>query len=123
MRLLSGQSVTTADESLIMVSLDDIKLLTMEQNSRADIKAKGKALKFELTEGNLFFNVTQKLEENESFDIHTSTMICGIRGTSAYVGVDSTDHEVLMVTDGVVKVTATNPRTGETLEVEVPPVR
>ena len=120
MRLGGGQTVTTAGESLIMVSLDDTKLMTMEESSKAEIKARGKKLLFNLLEGNLFFNVTEKLKDTEAFDIHTSTMICGIRGTSAYVGRDSTSHEILMVTDGVVHVVATNPVTKETTEVDVP---
>ncbi len=120
MRLGAGQTVTTAGESLIMVSLDDTKLMTMEETSKAEIKTRGKKLLFNLLEGNLFFNVTEKLSENESFDISTSTMVCGIRGTSAYVGRDSTSHEILMVTDGLVHVVATNPITKETTEVDVP---
>ena len=120
MRLAGGQTVTTEGESLIMVSLDDTKLMTMEESSKAEIKARGKKLLFNLLEGNLFFNVTEKLRDTEAFDIHTSTMICGIRGTSAYVGRDSTSHEILMVTDGVVHVVATNPVTKETTEVDVP---
>lgn len=119
MRLGAGQTVETAGESLIMVSLDDTKLMTMEESSKADIKARGKKLEFDLIEGNLFFNVTEKLKKRESFDIHTSTMICGIRGTSAYVGRDSTRHETLMVTDGVVSVDATNPVTKEKIHVDV----
>lgn len=119
MRLGAGQTVETAGESLIMVSLDDTKLMTMEESSKADIKARGKKLEFDLIEGNLFFNVTEKLKKRESFDIYTSTMICGIRGTSAYVGRDSTRHETLMVTDGVVSVDATNPVTKETIHVDV----
>ena len=119
MKLGAGQTVTTAGESLIMVSLDDTKLMTMEESSRADIKARGKKLEFDLIDGNLFFNVTKKLGKKESFEVCTSTMVCGIRGTSAYVGKDSTRHETLMVTDGIVHVLATNPRTLETTEVDV----
>ena len=120
MRLGAGQTVTTAGESLIMVSLDDTKLMTMEEASKAEIRTRGKKLLFDLIEGNLFFNVTEKLADNESFDVTTSTMVCGIRGTSAYVGRDSTSHEILMVTDGLVHVVATNPVTKETTEVDVP---
>ncbi len=120
MTLKSGQSLETAGESLVMVSLDEIKLLTLEENSVADIKARGKSLEFDLKEGNLFFNVTEKLSDDQRFDIVTSDMVCGIRGTSAYVGKDMTGHEVLMVTDGIVVVDATNPVTGETIHVEVP---
>lgn len=120
MRLKSGQSITTAGESLIMVSLDDTKLMTMEETSEAEIKTRGKKLLFNLLSGNLYFNVTEKLKDNESFDVTTTTMIVGIRGTSAYVGRDVTSHEVVMVTDGVVHVDATNPVTGETTSVDVP---
>ncbi len=102
------------------MSLDEIKLLTLEENSVADIKAREKSLEFDLKEGNLFFNVTEKLSDDQRFDIVTSDMVCGIRGTSAYVGKDMTGHEVLMVTDGIVVVDATNPVTGETIHVEVP---
>ena len=121
MRLASGQNVNTAGQSLIMVSLDDTKLLTMEESSLAEIRTKRKQLEFHLIEGNLFFNVTEKLAENESFDVVTSTMVCGIRGTSAYVGHDASGHEILMVTDGVVHVVATNPRTKEVTETDVYP--
>ena len=121
MRLGAGQTVTTGGQSLIMVSLDDTKLMTMEESSKAEIKARGKKLQFDLLEGNLFFNVTEKLKDNEEFDVHTSTMICGIRGTSAYVGRDATGHEILMVTDGLVHVDATNPVTKEATKVDVPP--
>ena len=120
MRLGAGQTVTTAGQSLIMVSLDETKLMTMEETSKAEIKTRGKKLLFNLLEGNLFFNVTEKLADNESFDVTTSTMVCGIRGTSAYVGRDATSHEILMVTDGLVHVVATNPVTLETTEVDVP---
>ena len=120
MRLGAGQTVTTAGESLIMVSLDDTKLMTMEETSKAEIKTRGKKLLFNLIEGNLFFNVTEKLADNEAFDITTTTMVCGIRGTSAYVGRDPNKHEILMTTDGLVHVVATNPRTKESLEVDVP---
>ena len=120
MKLNSGNKITTATESLVTVSLDNTKLLTMEETSAAEVKKRGKKLKFELTEGNLFFNVTEKLDKKESFEIKTSTMAVGIRGTSAYVGMDFSHHETVMVTDGTVHVVAENPRTHEKIEVDVP---
>ena len=33
----------------------------------------------------MFFSVDEKLKEDEEFEIHTSTMVLGIRGTSGYV--------------------------------------
>ena len=121
MRLASGYNVTTADESLITISLDDIKLVTLEESSRAAVNAKGQALELNLVEGNLYFNVTKKLEDGESFDVTTTDIMCGIRGTSAYVGQDSTGHTTLMVTDGDVDVVAKNPGTLEQLEMTVSP--
>ncbi len=119
MRLNSGHGLKTAEESLVMLSLDDTKLLTLEEASKAKIKAKGKKLEFALESGSLFFNVNQKLENDESFDIRTSTMVCGIRGTSAFIGKDAYGHETVMVTDGTVHVIAENPKTHEITEIDV----
>ncbi len=119
MRLRAGHSLKTADESLVMISLDETKLFTMEQSSRAKIVPERKKLRFELEEGSLFFNITEKIPEDEEFNITTSTMVCGIRGTSGYEGEDEGNHETLMVTDGLVHVVATNPRTLESTEVDV----
>ncbi len=66
MRLNSGQSLKTAEESLVMMSLDNTKLMTLEESSRAKIKASGKELEFQLAEGNLFFNINEKIKEDES---------------------------------------------------------
>ena len=107
MRLLSGQKITTAGESLIMVSLDETKIFTMEEKSKANIikSSDGKNLEFNLDEGNLFFNVNEKLAEDQTLTIRSGNMICGIRGTSAYMGQNSKGEDVLMVTDGNMDVT------------------
>jgi ferric-dicitrate binding protein FerR (iron transport regulator) len=51
-----------------MISLDDTRLITMEANSRGEVKSAGKAMEFELTEGKLFFNVTEKLKSKNTND-------------------------------------------------------
>lgn len=106
MRLLSGQKITTAVESLIMVSLDETKVFTMEEKSKADIikSSDGKNLEFNLNEGNLFFNVNEKLKDDQTMTVKAGNMICGIRGTSAYMGQNSSGDLVLMVTDGDIDV-------------------
>lgn len=119
MRLKEGNSLKTAEESLVMISLDEIKLFTMEESSRARVIPARNRLEYKLEEGSLYFNVTEKLAEDENFEITTSTMICGIRGTSGFVGQDKDGHETLMVTDGIVHVVATNPVTKEVTEVDV----
>ena len=121
MKLNSGESIITAAQSLIMVALDETKLVTMEENSKADILKDGKALQIDLKEGNIFFNVTEKLDADASFDIRTGNMLCGIRGTSGVDGFDSEGHEQVMGTDGVIHFMAVHSRTGEVVEGDIEP--
>ena len=76
-------------------------------------------LELQLTQGALFFEVTEHLEDDETFDIRTSNMVVGIRGTSGYVYYDDAGRESHVITDGTVHVTATNPDTGELRETTV----
>ena len=113
MRLESGNRLSTGAESLVMVSLDETKLITMEEKSNADIKASGKNLEFDVKEGSAFINVTEKLSEDQTFTVRSGNMICGVRGTSLYVGKDAQGQDVLIVTDGDVEAEAENPVTKE----------
>ncbi len=121
MRLNSGNTVTTAKESLVMMSLDEIKLITLEALSKAKITSSGKKLEVDLQEGNIFFNVTEKLDADASFDISTGNMVCGIRGTSAYGGVDATGHAFFCSTTGTLYLRGRHPRTGEEVTLQVTP--
>ncbi len=58
MRLNSGQTLSTAKESLVMLSMDQTKLITMEALSRAKINGTDKALELNVEQGDIFFNVT-----------------------------------------------------------------
>ncbi len=118
LRLNSGNSLSTAIQSLVSIGLDDTKIVTLDQKSRAEFNQSGRKLDLKLTDGSLFFEVQKPLEDEESFDIRTSTMVVGIRGTSGWVSVDG-ENECLIVTDGVVHVIGTNPTTGETKEIDV----
>ena len=88
MNLYSGYHIKTGSASEAQVSLDDTRLATLSENSLLGFEKEKKALKLILEEGDLFFNVTEKLEEDESCEVETSTMIVGIRGTSLYVTED-----------------------------------
>ena len=121
MRLNSGNTVTTAKESLVMMSLDEIKLITLEALSKAKITSSGKKLEVDLQEGNIFFNVTEKLDADASFDISTGNMVCGIRGTSAYGGVDATGHAFFCATTGTLYLRGKHPRTGAEVTIQVTP--
>ena len=119
LRLQDGSALSTKAQSLAMVGLDEYKIVTLEENSRAEFKKRGKALELFLTEGRLFFEVKKKLGDDERFDVRTSTMLVGIRGTSGYINTDDEGHVSLIVTDGEVSVTGVNPDTGEEKETTV----
>ena len=118
LRLVSGNVLDTSDESLVSIGLDEAKIVTLDELSRAEFNQSGKYLSLDLTKGSLFFEVDKPLAEDETFEIETSTMIVGIRGTSGWVSVDG-ENESLIITDGHVHVVGTNPVTGEVKEVEV----
>ena len=118
LRLKSGNALSTDIKSLVSIGLDDTKIVTLDEKSRAEFNQKGRKLDLKLTDGSLFFEVQKPLAADESFDIKTSTMVVGIRGTSGWVSVDG-EHEQLIVTDGKVHVIGTNPTTGEVKEIDV----
>ena len=83
--LYSGYGVGTRTASYAWIDLDDVKLAKLDQNSEIAIEKEGKALEIRLKSGSLFFNVTQPLENDETMNIRTSTMLVGIRGTSGWL--------------------------------------
>ena len=119
MRFSSGDAISTGVQSLAQIALDDHKVVTLEENSRAEFTKSRNMMELNLTAGGVFFNVDQPLEENETFDIRTSTMTVGIRGTSGYVTVDEDGIATLILTSGHVHITGTNPNTGETKQLSV----
>ena len=87
-RFQSGEALVTYAGSLASVSLDDTKIITLQENSRAEFTKMNKQIALKLTQGALFFNVTQKLNADEIFEIRTSTITAGIKGTSCYFYAD-----------------------------------
>ena len=118
LRLKSGNVLDTSTDSLVSIGLDDAKIVTLDELSRAEFNQQGKYLNLDLTKGSLFFEVDKPLADDESFEIATSTMVVGIRGTSGWVSVDG-ENESLIISDGHVHVIGTNPVTGEVKEVDV----
>jgi hypothetical protein len=121
LRFQSGDALITGSDGLASVGLDDAKIVTLQNDSRAEFRKKNKQLELKLTKGAVFFNVTEKLKPDEKFEIKTSTMTAGIRGTSGIVYYDSKDEnrETVAITDGSVIVSATNPKNNKTKSVEV----
>lgn len=118
-RFQSGDALNTGADGLASVGLDDTKIITLQNDSRAEFTKQGKHLELKLTKGAVFFNVTEKLQPDETFEIKTSTMTAGIRGTSGYVYYDDSGRDALIITDGSVEISATNPVTGETKTAKV----
>lgn len=118
-RFQSGEALITGAGSLASVNLDDTKIITLQAESRAEFTKMNKQLALKLTKGALFFDVTQKLNADETFEIKTSTMTAGIRGTSGYFYVDEEGRDTLTVTDGKVIISAVNPETGERKYAEI----
>ncbi|MBR6282369.1 MAG: FecR domain-containing protein [Lachnospiraceae bacterium] len=115
MKLYSGNALQTGSDGLVDLSLDDTKYLTIEKQSQVVFEKSGKALELKLNSGRLFFNVTEKLADDETMDISTSTMVVGIRGTSGWVDAENSD---LYIGDGTVHVKGINPETGDTIEAD-----
>ncbi len=105
MKLYSGYSVITSEDSVVYLDLDETKIVKIDENSECEIVTDGKNLKVELTHGNMFFNVTAPLEDDESMNIVTSTTITSIRGTSGYIETDG-DNAVINLLTGKVTVSA-----------------
>ena len=114
MRFQSGDVLTTGKQSLASISLDDTKIITMEEQSTVDFSKSGKQLELKLRSGKIYFEVNKPLEQDESMYIQTSNMIVGIRGTAGYVFYDREGHQCVLLTSGEVTISATNPWTGET---------
>ena len=114
MQLRSGYQLATKESSYAWINLDDEKLVKMDAVSEITVRKSGKKLDILLDAGNLFFNVKSPLDDDEVFNVRTSTMAVGIRGTSGWVKVIDQWTSRLSVLEGTVTVCVTDPVTGET---------
>ena len=111
LKLNSGDVLTTEEASLAGISLDDYKAVTLQEMSAAEFMQDGKKLDLYLQKGSLFFDVNKKLEDDEAFQVRTSTMIVGIRGTDGYVFVQKEGQDGILLLTGEVEVKGINPQT------------
>ena len=98
-KLSSGESLRTAKGSYAYISLDDSKVVKLDELSEVTINKKGKKLSIELTEGNLFFEVSEPLESDESMNFEAGTMAMSIRGTAGAIGIRRVGDDVLSTID------------------------
>ena len=113
MRLYNGYHVATAAKSYAWMNLDDAKLVKEDASSEVEVRKNGKKLEVNIISGKVFFDVTEKLDDDESLNISTSTMIVGIRGTAGYVEVLDRWTTELTVLEGVVQCSVADPVTGQ----------
>ena len=113
MRLYSGNHVATEAESYAWLMLDSTKLNKLDAVSEIELRKKDKKLEVLLDKGNLYFNVTKPLEDQETLSIRTSTMVVGIRGTSGWVKVVDEHNTLVYILEGTVWCTVTDPLSGQ----------
>ena len=113
MKLFHGYHITTEDISYAWMSLDTSKMAKLDCKSDAEVHQKGKNLEILLNSGSLFFNVTEKLAEDESLNIRTSTMLTGIRGTAGWARILDQWHSRIYILEGTVECSVTDPVSGQ----------
>lgn len=113
MKLFNGYQIDTAQQSYAWFEADSSKLFKMDAVSNLEVRKKGKQLELLLNSGNLFFNVTEHLQDDEVLNIRTSSMVVGIRGTSGWVKVIDQFHTILYMLDGSVEASVTDPVSGQ----------
>ena len=86
-RFDSGEALLTGEAATASVSMDDTKIVTLDESTRVEFIREGEHMRLNLTEGQVFVDVSEKLDENASFDIQTTTLTVGIRGTLIFAAV------------------------------------
>ena len=94
-RFNSGESLITSEGAMASVGLDATKVLTLDSMTQVTFLKENNHMTLTLSSGRLLLDVQQKLDENESFDIQTSNMTVGIRGTITYLtSFDGSEEEI-----------------------------
>ena len=114
MNLYSGYHLKTGSDGEVKINMDDTRLVTLGNNSLLGFEKENKAMRLSLEEGEMFFNITEKLEDDESLDLETSTMVVGIRGTFGWM-----DDKTVYLLHGHTTIKIKDPETGieKTLEL------
>ncbi len=113
MSLYNGYEVVTDQASYAWISLDSTKLTKLDAISDLELRKKGRQIELLLNSGNLYFNVTEPLEEEETLNIRTSSMVMGIRGTAGWLKVIDRWHTRVYILEGEVLCHGTDPVSGQ----------
>ena len=113
MRLYNGYEIATEKDSAAYINLDDTKVVKLDASSSGLVMQAGKKLEFALSKGSLLFDVSKPLEDDESLNIRTSTMVTGVRGTAGWIEVIDEDTCRIALLEGEVMINSVHPEKGE----------
>nr|WP_230391416.1 MULTISPECIES: PQQ-binding-like beta-propeller repeat protein [unclassified Oceanispirochaeta] len=110
-----GDSVTqsdvikTAEDGYCEIQLGDIAVIRMNANSILQIQtlikgSEGRRMGVDLESGTVLCKV-KKLLDDDSFQVKTNTVVCGVRGTQFSVSAEQDADTLLAVKEGAVAVT------------------
>ena len=116
MRLYNNYQVITGRKSYAYISLDKDKAIKLDASTKITISRHGRKLEIMVEKGKLLFDVSKALENDESLNIRTSTMITGVRGTIGWVEASGSDQSQLYLLEGSTLVT-TFSNTADSLRV------
>ena len=88
-RLYSGYSVETGDDSCAYIKLDEEKAIKLAMDTAVTLKKSGRKLQAQLRAGEIAFNVTAPLAGNELLEIRTGALSTSIRGSSGGVNAET----------------------------------
>ncbi|MBO4750745.1 MAG: FecR domain-containing protein, partial [Lachnospiraceae bacterium] len=109
MQLHNGDTQKTAAESYAWITLDDSKAIKLDENSETYIKKRWGKLEVFTVTGEIWFNVTVPVAKDEAYNIRTSTMVTGIRGTCGWVGVSDDWKSTVYLLTGELECLVVNP--------------
>lgn len=102
MRLFNGNHIETEEKSYAYMNLDDKKAIKLDAVSEAEVRKNGKNFEVLLESGNLLFNVSEKLTDQETMTLRVSNMVMGIRGTGGILKQINKRHSRLILLTGSV---------------------
>lgn len=108
MRLSGGDTLRTTGDATLYFLVDQNKIIRLAKDTEVVLENTllGTKVKMKLIKGSMFFNVVEKLPEDESLQFIYGNITISVRGTSAVLsGQDGAF--VMLLTDGVVQATET----------------
>ncbi|MCR5498836.1 MAG: FecR domain-containing protein, partial [Acetatifactor sp.] len=121
MQLHNGDHQITKAESYAWVTLDESKAIKLDENTETYLKKRWGKLEVFTVTGQIWFNVTVPVAKEEAYNIRTSTMVTGIRGTCGWVGVSDDWKSTVYLLTGELECLVVNPLDGGSETITLKP--